>query len=162
MAKKDHPIKVRQSEWQATLEHVKWCERDFNWPECSPAHAARRLRLKSELQGPLNRAFKYFGLDPQNGSDQTLLLAVLAGVLFGTGKVGRKKGSQKWDTTRLWGLRRHLDGLIASHPGMNDEKAAEEIKKLPAYKDTTPGAIRRRIPAALRLRRLIPPNPHGP
>jgi hypothetical protein len=91
-------------------------------------------------------------------------LAVLAGVLFGPGKGGRKKGSKKWDTPRLTWLRRHLDELIASsHPGMSDGKAAEEIKKLPTYKDTTPGAIRRRIPAARRLRRRpVPPNPMGP
>jgi hypothetical protein len=153
MAKKD-PIKARQSEWKASLEIVKKAELERKSPAFTPdiiVDATARW-LQRDLRGTVSNAFKYFGLDPQNVSDQAMLLAVLADVLFGgPGKGGRKEGSRFWNLTRLWMLGLQREEIIATQlDGMSDQKVAEEIIKRPEYKRFTPRMIRRQFSAARR------------
>jgi hypothetical protein len=145
MAKKD-PIRARLSDLQAFASNLK------------EADIEEAKRLTPELQAwkreSLNKAFKYFGLDPQDEFDQGWLPFLLAEALFGgPGRGGRTYGSRFWNLARLLGLGRHLAEFTASHPGASDVKAAAEIVKRPEYERFryTPRAIRRQFPAARRV-----------
>jgi hypothetical protein len=145
MAKKDHPIQARLSNLREKA------------PIYNSVEGGKRLG-EMMMRESLNKAFKYFGLDPQKASDQAWIPFLLAEAVFGgAGQGGRKEGTKYWNMTRLLKLGRLLDEFTASDPGVSDVKCAAEIAKRPEYKHLKerPRAIRRQFPEARRVLKTL-------
>src|SRR5262249_4550431 len=83
---------------------------------------------------PMERAAAYFGLDPSDESDRTVLLRALTYVLFPKSKKGRPKGSDYWNPKRLFKLGSLLYELERKSGPLSDSDAARKlIKKHPEY-----------------------------
>jgi len=101
----------------------------------------------------LSRAAKYFDLQLREPAEQSLLLHILADVVFGERKKGRpptKKG--KWDVVTLIQLAIDCNKIKEETPGISDKKAVCEIKSryLERYKFATLEMMRQRLGPARR------------
>jgi hypothetical protein len=142
-------IEVRIREWQEAINAARKSEEiqaALGRPRGVISEHARTI--SSQKPKSLIRAFGQFGLDPQKPYHTELLCIVLADLLYGERKAGRKKGSADWQLPRLlaWGLA--YEEIRAKRPGrLTDKEAAEEIKKNGAFRDTAE-TIRQNLPAA--------------
>lgn len=108
--------------------------------------------------GALRQASEYFGFDPENPSDNRLLLRILANVCFPP-----RRRKNKWDEFAYVFLARCFEASSNQHEGISDNKAAVLIQQSPFFRYPTPDAIRRRLPEARsRLERLRRKNAEGP
>jgi hypothetical protein len=144
---KNTAIKARIREWQEAINEALKSEKIhavLGRPRGVISEHARTIR--SQKPKPLMRAFGQFGLDPQKPYHTELLCIVLADLLFGERKAGRKQGSAKLPRLLAWGFA--YEEIRAKRPGrLTDKEAAEEIKKNGAFRDTAE-TIRQNLPAA--------------
>jgi hypothetical protein len=101
----------------------------------------------------LSEAAKYFDLQLGKPAEQSLLLHILADVVFGERKRGRprtKKG--KWDVLTLIQLAIDCNKIKEETPGISDKKAVGEIKRRyrERYKYATSEMMRQRLRPARR------------
>src|SRR5262249_50594645 len=130
----------REEEWRRLMAHI--LKMGPNW--------GVSLSCK-----PVQDAFRYFGLNPQEPAHRDILLIVLADVVFGPRHRGRRRGSQSWDAKRLFLLGCDYDTVAANQPKMSNSEAAKKIKRLPRYKHDSETTIRQRLPAARRQLELV-------
>jgi hypothetical protein len=99
----------------------------------------------------LFNAAKFFGLDQQNPAHRTLLLYILAEVIFTKAPKGRPKATAAWDKNKLFSLGARAADLKKKKTGsLTGKRAAEELKKQfdSDYRHTSVETIRQRLPAA--------------
>jgi hypothetical protein len=99
----------------------------------------------------LSEAAKYFDLDPTKAADATILLHILADVIFKPARApNRPGGSRKWDVQRLFRLGVHRMLVEREAPHISDRKAGAAIKqRFPkCYQHDDDRTIRQRLPAA--------------
>jgi hypothetical protein len=114
MSKKDDLQRQRLAEWRKIITKIIDDDRNY-----------RRLLIRTECNlidqvtansllapsGPMIDACIYFGLDLQNSSHRILLLGVLASVVFGHRRKGRRKNSKQWHAARLYVLGGHYEAV---------------------------------------------------
>jgi hypothetical protein len=102
------------------------------------------LRKATQRPQSFIEAFKQFGLDPQKVVHRELLCTILADVVFGRKKAGRKTGSASWHSARLLQLALKDETIRAEHPNISDAEAGKKL----AGPGATAEVIRQRLPAA--------------
>jgi hypothetical protein len=108
-----------------------------------------------DLESSVAKAAKYLHRNPADPADSRWLLRILADVLFGDRKKGRRRGSAKWHMWRLVELDVHRNVVERDNPGISDRRAAAEIKqRYPQYRHDTVEVVRRRLNEARGYARL--------
>jgi hypothetical protein len=96
----------------------------------------------------LKTAAQFFGVDASSEADCLILAAILAQVLFGERKVGRKRGhTTAWTGAKLILLARTYRELKAKNPDCSDAQIAEKIsagREFSEYKNN-PTAIQKKL-----------------
>jgi hypothetical protein len=112
---------------------------------------ASPLTTIPERPQSLARAFEQFSLNPQQPNHRELLCIILADLLFGHRKVGRKKGRAPWHGGRLLEYALAYEKIRSKNPKISDSEAAKEIKRNGASRGATAETIRQQLPAARQL-----------
>jgi hypothetical protein len=100
----------------------------------------------------LERAAIFFELDHSHPQDRSVLIHILAEILFGTRKRGKKTGDKVWTDNRFLMLAFKYRERKSSNPNCNDTEIAELISKEPEFNEyrNNPELIRQRLSRARR------------
>jgi hypothetical protein len=142
-------IQKRFDTWIILHDEAAKFDGEFDFRELAEHWLAR---YKAAGANSLETAGQAFDLDPENDADRALLLRILADIAFGVRKLGRPKGTDRWNSASLFMLGFHEYQLKRKNPDLTDSKVSKLIKAAHAssYRDTTAEAIRTELPRARR------------
>lgn len=139
---KSNPVAQRLAEWRRILD---------GWnPKSDDLFGAFGAMVRKRHTDEILRAAKFLGLDPKNPAHLTILLTILADILFRLNKKGRRRGAKKWDRFRLFGLGASRWAIEKEHPGISDARAAKKLKHLPEYQHDSVETLRQQLKGAKR------------
>jgi hypothetical protein len=143
MAKKDN-IKKRLKDWRRSA----WETIFFSYQTIDEwASEFNFRRLSKNEKRLLSNAAQFFELDYKKGSHRDLLLFILADIVFGSRKAGRRRTKQ-WDRKRLLDLAAHWREVERVNPGISDAQAAKAIKHRHPGSYQSDEAVRVHLPKA--------------
>jgi hypothetical protein len=115
------PLKNRLNFYKRLLKKKKWLSFLRIEPE---------VILRSQCDpDSLRRAAQFFELDVMDPDDFTVLVNLLAEILFGDRPSGRKRGDKIWDTQKFYSLGMQSKILKSKNPGLTGTEIAELISQ---------------------------------
>jgi hypothetical protein len=100
----------------------------------------------------IKKAFEKFDLDPLNPSNWRELLGYFARAHFQPSTGGRRKGTKKWNSNRLFGLAYHYLVIKEEAPKSTQAEICKVIRKrFPQNYKESPQILRRNLAPAMRV-----------